>query len=395
MKHYLIISILCLGLTNTIFANDQVLSLPGLGKIEQTQYAGYLSTGKKNRVFYWFVTQQSPKTPLILWSNGGPGYSSMYGFFNETGPYYLRKKGRLIRNKHGWNHFSNYLVIDQPAGVGLSLLKSTKLYTEPKSNTQAYYNALISFYKKFPQYVKTPIYLSGESYAGTYLPDLARLIILKNKHARVKINLKGLILVSPWSAPKYQQDQDVRYALLNHLITVKQANKIKKTQIQCDKLLYTHSYTQANVVCGQIDTAIHTYSGRYMANIEKLKGDDNTLLDAYLNNPAVRKATHTLSSLPYHAWSTLVNKRYLPYIQRSNLSAYQRILSDHIPILILSGLSDGKDTNYLGVNSFIHRLDHKQCVQHKLIQHAGHMIPLDQPKVDKVIKHFIHRTHEC
>jgi len=36
--------------------------------------------------------------------------------------------------------------------------------------------AVVDFFKKFPEYRKSRFYISGESYAGKYIPDLAVLI---------------------------------------------------------------------------------------------------------------------------------------------------------------------------------------------------------------------------
>jgi len=43
------------------------------------------------------------------------------------------------------------------------------------------YKALIAFFAKFPNLKKNEFYLTGESYAGIYIPYLAHLIIQKNR----------------------------------------------------------------------------------------------------------------------------------------------------------------------------------------------------------------------
>ena len=76
------------------------MNLPALGKIDGVQFAGYASvrgeTGSNGAdatdesLFYWFVgTDDYAKRPTILWTNGGPGSSSFWGFFLENGPYVI------------------------------------------------------------------------------------------------------------------------------------------------------------------------------------------------------------------------------------------------------------------------------------------------------------------
>src|SRR3989338_10805012 len=93
------------------FANDRIVQLPGLKKLTDKEYAGYTYAGKHDQLFYWFVVSHKPNAPIIVWSNGGPGYSSIYGFFNETGPYAVTPTLQLKSHKEGWNHFANYLII--------------------------------------------------------------------------------------------------------------------------------------------------------------------------------------------------------------------------------------------------------------------------------------------
>lgn len=69
------------------------------------------------------------------------------------------------------------------------------------------YKALISFYEKFPDFWKRDLYISGESYAGIYIPFFASEIVKHNKEIENivthygtkmrKINLVGFISINP------------------------------------------------------------------------------------------------------------------------------------------------------------------------------------------------------
>ncbi|NDW60430.1 S10 family peptidase, partial [Yangia sp. PrR004] len=59
-----------------------------------------------------------------------------------------------------------------------------------KDNLQA----VIRFFEKFPELASHDFYISGESYAGTYIPLLANEIIEYNKEASKKILLRGLMI---------------------------------------------------------------------------------------------------------------------------------------------------------------------------------------------------------
>ena len=52
-------------------------------------YSGYLDTLiDGNQLFYaYFPSQSNPSTdPVLLWLNGGPGCSSLFGMLGEIGP---------------------------------------------------------------------------------------------------------------------------------------------------------------------------------------------------------------------------------------------------------------------------------------------------------------------
>ena len=62
-------------------------------------------------LFYVLAESQSaPATDdLIVWLNGGPGCSSLYGLLAENGPLLARKGGHLEVNPFAWNANANVL----------------------------------------------------------------------------------------------------------------------------------------------------------------------------------------------------------------------------------------------------------------------------------------------
>jgi carboxypeptidase C (cathepsin A) len=68
------------------------------------------------------------------------------------------------------------LFIESPAGVGFSYNNDASYHYNDYNTANDNLNALLDFFKKFSEYRKAPFFIAGESYAGKYIPDLARLI---------------------------------------------------------------------------------------------------------------------------------------------------------------------------------------------------------------------------
>lgn len=92
----------------------------------QKQYTGWVSVpgDYETNLFFWFVGARQPTSLLTIWLNGGPGSSSMFGFFTETGPCEVVERGanriETVAREWGWDRASNMLFIDQPNQVGFS-----------------------------------------------------------------------------------------------------------------------------------------------------------------------------------------------------------------------------------------------------------------------------------
>jgi len=159
-------------------------------------YSGYLHIGDGKHLHYmFFASQGSPqKDPVVAWYNGGPGCSSLEGGFQESGPYWTTTGGKTLqKNEYSWNLFSNNLFIEAPAGVGFSYCDTPDGCDHNDTSTAAdNFASLQVFFKSFPEYSSNDFWISGESYAGIYIPTLAYDIV--NAGAASGINLKGILV---------------------------------------------------------------------------------------------------------------------------------------------------------------------------------------------------------
>ncbi|KAJ8647961.1 hypothetical protein MRB53_000984 [Persea americana] len=91
------------------------------------------------------------------------------------------------------------LYIESPIGVGFSYSNTTENYIEWNDTKTARENLrFIVDWLEFPQYKDSDLYLTGESYAGHYIPQLAARTLEYNKMPNIKpINLKAIALGNP------------------------------------------------------------------------------------------------------------------------------------------------------------------------------------------------------
>jgi carboxypeptidase D len=182
-------------------------------------WAGHLPASSQDDkyFFYWLfepptttstsnnsTTGNTTTVPLIIWLNGGPGCSSMDGLWIENGPFRLGlvngsssssgskpTYGVYADKTNSWHLSPAYtLYVDQPVGTGLSYTKSQTYPTNDEEVNVDFYYFLQSFFQlhadKFVdqgtsrQTVNLPLYFSGESHAGHYIPSMMNYILGRN-----------------------------------------------------------------------------------------------------------------------------------------------------------------------------------------------------------------------
>ncbi|KAJ9567502.1 hypothetical protein OSB04_003468 [Centaurea solstitialis] len=185
---------------------DKIDSLPGQPQVDFDHYAGYVTVDQHagRALFYYFAESphNSSTKPLVLWLNGGPGCSSFgYGAMEELGPFRVNSDGKtLYRNDYAWNNVANVIFLESPAGVGFSYSNTSSDYTTgDKRTAKDSYTFLLNWLERFPQYKNRSFYITGESYAGHYVPQLAALILSENKKTnQTIINLSGIAIGNAW-----------------------------------------------------------------------------------------------------------------------------------------------------------------------------------------------------
>jgi len=176
---------------------DLVVSLPSYGSPRTKQFAGLSAATPSgaNSLFYYFVEadvgSNSSKTPLLIWLNGGPGASSLMGLFVENlGPQKISHDSKLLDNVNHITKKYHLMAVDNPVGSGFSKT-STGAYVKSEEEMRAQFvYALRGFYKKHPQYARNPLWITGESYAGKYVPNIAYEIAMTAK----EMPLQGVII---------------------------------------------------------------------------------------------------------------------------------------------------------------------------------------------------------
>ncbi|GBC33406.2 pheromone-processing carboxypeptidase KEX1 [Rhizophagus irregularis DAOM 181602=DAOM 197198] len=262
-----------------------VSSLPGLPDNSNLKlHAGHITIdGKTNsNVFFWLIhNRHIPNIPkFVIWLNGGPGCSSMDGLFLENGPWRMNHDQTLRLTDGSWDEYANVLYVDFPVGTGFSFANSNSY---PKNMTEIVSHFLLfidNFFDTFPEYSKDHLYISGESFAGTFIPYMASSILKRNHERKTpdyrKYNLKGIAIGNGWIDPVSQYNAYYTFSVEKGLLdgedkdtAEKQLKKCMKEQKKkptihldiCEQILQTilkHSIQKV----GENETCINQYDIR-------------------------------------------------------------------------------------------------------------------------------------
>ncbi|XP_059278296.1 serine carboxypeptidase-like 45 [Lycium ferocissimum] len=362
---------------------ELITSLPGQPpNIFFKQYSGYIVTNSQHgrALFYYFVeadSENAASLPLTVWLNGGPGCSSVgYGAFMEHGPFRPGKDGSLVKNKYSWNLESNMLYVDSPIGVGFSYsnTSSDHINWDDAATAKENLQFILNWFEKFPQYRNSEVYITGESYAGHYIPQFAALLLDYNRMSNVKpIKLKSIALGNPLldieisvrSAEYLWAHGVISDELLDMQTTICNETRYMLEYIhndisnECAEVLKLGMEEMGNEIVKDdilLPACVSAGQLRALGNLgtihEKLYNKVGKIADPcltewinlYLNKPEVQKALHANTTYLPYAWEICSGP--LQYkIEDAAIDVIpllSNILKEHIPVLLFSGDQDSK-----------------------------------------------------
>eukprot|EP00930_Biecheleria_cincta_P059910 TRINITY_DN45623_c0_g1_i1.p1 TRINITY_DN45623_c0_g1~~TRINITY_DN45623_c0_g1_i1.p1 ORF type:complete len:550 (+),score=63.23 TRINITY_DN45623_c0_g1_i1:201-1850(+) len=171
-------------------------------------YSGYLPAGSDASYFFWLVrSAKKPAnretTPLILWLSGGPGCSSSLGMLFENGPCRIvGRKGNgweTKQNPWSWTEAAHVVWVDQPAGVGFSV--GREMVRDELGVATRMTSFLRNFFAYFEDLRHAPFFVTGESFAGHYVPAVAARVLQESRDAGFPAELKGIALGNALVSP--------------------------------------------------------------------------------------------------------------------------------------------------------------------------------------------------
>ncbi|CAK4346177.1 unnamed protein product [Aphanomyces euteiches] len=360
--------------------SHKIKSLPGYNDpkpINFDQYAGHIqlpSNGQK--MFYWLVeAETNPSTaPLVLWLNGGPGCSSVNGFFTELGPFVVESDLSVKRNPYAWNRKANMVFLESPAGVGFSQPRLNESDYNDDFTADRTYEFLGQLFARYPQYKDRDFYLTGESYAGVYIPYLAYKLV-KQPIAHVKFT--GFAIGNPFTDSKVDGGAKLDYLYSHGLISIESYQAVgaacpPETLWQC-----TRAGPNCTEGCRSVVDTVTTSANLNSINIYYIYGDICVLKDgqagkltnydirpnthrgvygpcndqfaaAYLQQESVQEAIHVSGG--HVDWTDCASLNY--HRTPSSLQKYPTILSAGLKALIYSGDADAQ-VNFIGTQRWI------------------------------------------
>ncbi|KAF0697812.1 Aste57867_11527 [Aphanomyces stellatus] len=400
-----------------------------------------LTTKANAHYFYWFFESRgNPATdPLVLWLQGGPGGSSMFALLAENGPCSIGPDGASTTpNPISWTNHANVIWVDQPTGTGFSYGPEADYDSTADQAAAALVDFLHGWFKLHPQFIHHDFFVTGESYAGHYVPALATALRkTPTRHAGdIQINLKGIAIGNGFTSPLIQ---------IQHQADLMQANAYNKTLLTDDEMaaykknvsevaaLAARCYANDTIACvqatAQWTTGLRTplltiahvdeYDLRHdMLSPSNGQTINSPALPTFLNNPLVQAQLHIDPPRTWQVSALDVFERFAADFFRNYEAHVAALLQEEegIRVLIYAGDADLM-CNWKGQEAWTtalvwHGQDEFQAaaptpfiidgdakgelrragnLNFLRIFDSGHMVPTDQPAVAlEMLRRFTH-----
>ncbi|CAL9083038.1 unnamed protein product [Musa acuminata var. zebrina] len=376
--------------------------------------AAAANTSSAASLFFAFYEAQQPisplpQTPLLIWLQGGPGCSSMLGNLFELGPYLVSPDSpNLRRNPDTWNHRFGLLFIDNPLGTGFSVAPSPVDVPRNQTAVAAHLISALRHFLAFDRsFHRRPLYITGESYAGKYVPSAGYYILRQN--ARLpphrRINLRGVAIGNGLTHPVTQVGTHAVSAYFTGLINERQRARLVELQDEAIRLTLAANWSAASDARGKALEWLENATGlATLYDLTKKRPYDSGMLDVFLNKEEVKAALGVAKEVVWEECSEVVGEALHADVMKSTKFMVEELVR-RSRVLLYQGvydLRDGvvsteawiKEMKWEGLGSFmkakreVWKLDGELVgyvqrwgsLSHVVVYGAGHLVPADQGK---------------
>lgn len=248
---------------NMVFSDEEKETASNTNATPLERAAGYFKLNRTTHdahMFYMFFEHRGggeaskggrkggeEKVPVVLWMTGGPGCSSELAAFAENGPFEVienkdensEDKYVLKETKYGWDTVGHLLYVDQPVNTGFSWTSDN---TDEARDEETVSNDIFEFLQDFflsrPELADNPLFITGESYAGHYVPAVAHraFVASKNDEGSVNLNLKGFAIGNGLTDPEIQYAAYAKYSVGVGIVTALQGEDVNAKYLEtCEK----------------------------------------------------------------------------------------------------------------------------------------------------------------
>lgn len=413
-RKFLILILSTLLITSTITKeckqkDSLVLSLPNFSGAKESFpciYSGFIQIDKNynSQIFYVLLSknefEEDDDSPLTIWLNGGPGLSSLIGLFTEMGPLKFSNDLSLVLNGNtSWTRLTHLLLVDQPVGTGYSFIGDES--GMPKNQAEA----SLQFYKFFQKFLTLhddlshkPVFLTGENYAGKYIPEITERIIEENIKIEKnessfthKINLKKILIGNGLFDTKYQRsarkdlakginlmsefDDESQYDYLSQKCEFSLSNNLKESAKDCDNIL-NYLLTIAGDVNKYDVRKSSDSEAQLIAALEHYLNLEETVSALHVKNNTIKSAGKYFS----FANETVKEQMQEDINFYSSLPKLEKILNNYeIPVILFAGQFDLVEGPQ-GLERAVHSLNFSFKKEFENKPRSLWKIPIDQNK---------------
>ncbi|GMN38757.1 hypothetical protein TIFTF001_007985 [Ficus carica] len=263
-----------------VTASLPALPFPNKALPTKSGYLPVTTTSKtSSSIFYAFYEAENPilplpNTPILIWLQGGPGCSSLYGNFLELGPWLLKQDPKhpksflLESNPTAWNRIFGVLFLDNPIGSGFSTASVSEIPTDHISVAKHLYIAITRFVDsdqhQTSSFRSRPVYIAGESYAGKYVPAIGHYILKKNARVsdeRRRINLAGIAIGNGLTDPLTQVGTHASNAYFSGLVNDRQRKELERLQADVARLVAAGKWREATRARYKVIDSLYAMTG--------------------------------------------------------------------------------------------------------------------------------------